>query len=52
MSLRQLNFFIKQKNLKDAFPNTEIALRMFLCIAVTNCNVERSFSALKKIKNY
>lgn len=41
--------FIKQK---EAFSYKKIALRMFLCTVVTNCSVERSFSALKRIKNY
>ncbi|KAF2901120.1 hypothetical protein ILUMI_05066 [Ignelater luminosus] len=52
MSLRQLNLCIKQKDLKEAFPYTEIALRIFLCTAVTNCSAERLFSVLKRIKNY
>ncbi|KAF2880773.1 hypothetical protein ILUMI_25401 [Ignelater luminosus] len=52
ISLRQLNLFIKQKNLKEAFSYTEIALHIFLCTAVTNCSTERSFSVLKKIKDY
>ncbi|CAH1118218.1 unnamed protein product [Phaedon cochleariae] len=41
MSLRQLSLFIKQKDLKEAFPYIEIALRIFLCTAVTNCSAER-----------
>ncbi|KAK4877151.1 hypothetical protein RN001_009657 [Aquatica leii] len=52
MSLRQLYLFMKQNDLKEAFPYTEIALRMFLSTAVTNCTAERSFSVLKRIKNY
>lgn len=52
ISLRQLYLFIKEKDLKEAFPYIEIALRIFLCTAVTNCSAERSFSVLKRIKNY
>lgn len=52
MSLRQLSLFIKNKDLKEAFPYVEIALRIFLCTTVTNCSAERSFSVLKRIKNY
>lgn len=52
MSLRQLYLFIKEKDLKEAFPYIEIALRIFLCTAVTNCSAELSFSVLKRIKNY
>ncbi|XP_040197362.1 zinc finger MYM-type protein 1-like [Rana temporaria] len=38
-------------NLKSVFPNVEIALRVFMCMMVTNCAGERSFSRLKLIKN-
>ena len=34
-----------------AFPNVEIAFRIFLTLTVTNCSAERSFSRLKYIKN-
>ena len=40
-----------EKEVKDAFPNVEIALRMYLVLMVTNCSSERSFSKLKVIKN-
>ena len=36
----------------DTFPNVEIVLRMFLCMFVTNCTGERSFSKLNIIKSY
>nr|XP_042912574.1 uncharacterized protein LOC122272707 [Parasteatoda tepidariorum] len=36
--------------LKSIFPNIEIALRIFLCMMITNCTGERSFSKLKLIK--
>jgi len=32
------------------FPNVETILRLFLCLMVTNCSSERSFSKLKRIK--
>ena len=35
-----------------AFPNTEIALRIYLSLMATNCSVERSFSQLKRIKDF
>lgn len=38
-------------DLKAVFPNVEIALRIFMCMMVTNCTGERSFSRLKLIKN-
>ncbi|CAG9787080.1 unnamed protein product [Diatraea saccharalis] len=43
-SLRELNLLINKKDLKVAFPYIEIALRIFLCTAVTNCSAECSFS--------
>ena len=36
----------------ETFPNVEIALRIYLCMFVTNCTGERSFSKLRLIKNY
>lgn len=35
----------------DVFPNTYIAYRLFFTIAITNCESERSFSILKRIKD-
>jgi len=36
-------------NLKSVFPNVEITLRVFMCMMMTNCAGERSFSRLKLI---
>ena len=39
-------------NIECAFPNVEIALRIFrTLIIVTNCSIERSFSHLERTKN-
>ena len=38
-------------SLPARFPNIEIALRIYLCLMVTNCPGERSFSKLKRIEN-
>lgn len=35
----------------DIFPNVCIVYRLFLTIPVANCEAERSFSVLKRIKN-
>ena len=43
---------IVSNNLSSVFPNVYISLRMYLCLMVSNCSGERSFSALKRIKNY
>lgn len=51
MTLKQLNLCFKVKELKEAFPYTEIALRIFL-YSVTNCSTERSFVVLKRMKKY
>lgn len=34
------------------FPNVEIAYRIFMTLTVTNCSAKRSFSYLKKVKNF
>lgn len=36
----------------DVYPNVDIALLMYLSIPATNCSGERSFSTLKRVKNY
>jgi len=46
-----LNKVIVEDNIKCAFPNVEITLRIFLTLMVTNCTTERSFSQMKRIKN-
>jgi len=40
-------FILKKIDLVTTFPNINIALHMFLCTRVSNCSIERSFSALK-----
>lgn len=44
--------FIQNRDVEDLFPNVCIALKIFLSMAITNCSAERSFSYLKRIKNY
>lgn len=46
-----LHNLIKSDKLEETFPNVEVATRIFLCLMVTNCSGERSFSHLKRIKN-
>lgn len=43
---------IIDKHLRSTFPNTEIMLRIYLCLMVSNASGERSFSRLKHIKNH
>uniref|UniRef100_A0A8C5PB73 Zinc finger MYM-type protein 1 n=1 Tax=Leptobrachium leishanense TaxID=445787 RepID=A0A8C5PB73_9ANUR len=42
---------IFEKDVRDTFPNTEIALKIYLTLMITNCSGERSFSKMKRIKN-
>jgi hypothetical protein len=42
---------LKQDGISETFPNVEIALRMYLCMFVTNCSGERSFSTLNRVKS-
>ena len=46
-----LQFMIEEK-LNNCFPNVNIALRIYLSILGTSCESERSFSVLKRVKNY
>ena len=40
-----------ERDLSSTFPNVAIMLRIYLCLIVSNCSGERSFSKLKLIKN-
>lgn len=44
--------FIRQKQLTTLFPNIDTALKILLCMMTTNASGERSFSILKRVKNY
>ena len=52
--LIELNMYniVSQTGIRETFPNVEIALRIYLSLFVTNCSGERSFSTLKRVKNY
>lgn len=43
--------YIREEQLQSTFPNIDIALRMYLCTAISNCSAERSFSVLKRLKS-
>ena len=38
--------------LVNSFPNVSVAIRIYLSILGTSCEGERSFSVLKRVKNY
>ena len=44
--------YIYENNLTDVFPNTVIAIRIYLTLPISVASGERSFSKLKLIKNY
>lgn len=51
-SLKEILKFLRFNSLEDVYPNLDIALRISLCIPATNCAGERSFSCLRRVKNY
>jgi hypothetical protein len=44
--------FIREHNITSVYPYAGVALRIFLCTLSTNYSTKRSFSTLKRIKNY
>ena len=40
-----------EKDVSATFPNVTVMLRIYLCLMVSNCSGERSFSKLKLIKS-
>lgn len=52
MTLRDTLQVLRHFDAIEIYPNIDIALRMVLCAPATNCSRERSFSALRRVKNY
>ncbi|CAM4513430.1 unnamed protein product [Leuciscus chuanchicus] len=50
-SALELLTFLRRRKLHTVFPNTDIALRLFLTMPVTNTSGEQSFSKLDLVKN-
>ena len=44
--------YLKKNCLIETFPNVAIIIRIYLTLLVANTEVKRSFSALKRVKNY
>ena len=44
--------WLRAKGLQTIYPNVDIALRMCVCTPASNCSGERSFSCLRRVKNY
>lgn len=51
LSALEMLQYLKELNLSSAFPNVDIALRIFVTLPISNCSGERSFSLLKRIKS-
>ena len=51
-TLISLCMWIREQDFLCIYPNVDIALRMFICVAASNCSGERSFSCLKRILTY
>ncbi|XP_046674775.1 zinc finger MYM-type protein 1-like [Homalodisca vitripennis] len=51
-TLEGISTFLRKNSLHDVYPNLDIAVRISLCIPATNCAGERSFSCLRRVKNY
>lgn len=51
-SVSKLNDYIKHHELADVFPQTYILTALILTIPATSASAERSFSALRRVKNY
>ena len=47
----QMYCILAKREIHKVFPNVKIALQIYLTLMVSNCSGERSFSALKHIKN-
>ncbi|XP_050064885.1 52 kDa repressor of the inhibitor of the protein kinase-like [Aphis gossypii] len=48
----QMCKLLREDSLTDVYPNIDIALRIYVYTPISNCTTERSFSCLKRIKNY
>ena len=47
----QMFRFINENEFMHAFPDVCVVFRLYLCLMISNCMGERSFSVLKKVKN-
>ena len=47
----QMFRFINENEFMHTFPNVSVAFRLYLCLMISDCSGERSFSVLKRVKN-
>lgn len=52
LSAVKMTQLLAEKKIETIYPNVNIALRIFTSTASANCSGERSFSTLKRVKNY
>ena len=46
----QMFRFINENEFMHAFPKKSVVLRLYLCLMISNCSGQRSFSVLKRVK--
>ena len=47
----QMFRLINENEFMHAFSNVSLVFRLYLCLMISNCSGERSFSVLKRVKN-
>ena len=47
----QMFSFINKNEFMHAFPDVSVFFRLYLCLMISNCSGECSFSILKRVKN-
>ena len=47
----QMFRFINENQFMPAFSNVSVVFRLYLCLMISNCSGERSFSVLNRVKN-
>ena len=47
----QMFKFIIENEFMHAFPDVSVVFRLYLCLMISNCSGERSFSILKRVNN-
>jgi hypothetical protein len=52
ISMLELSEMLSRKGITGVYPNIAVVLRMALAMPATNCSGERSFSAMKRVKDY
>lgn len=51
-NIENRTLYLKNKDIQNGFPSIVELLKIFLTIPTSSVSCERSFSSLKKLKNY